>query len=158
MNIISYESDVAAWANQQAALIRSGQFNLLDLEHLAEEIEEVSKSEQRELAHRMAVLLMHLLKWEYQPLRRGNSWLRTIRDQRDDIKEHLDDVPSLRPKISDEKWIRSAYRSAVAKAAKETSIDADKFPETCPWSMVDVLTDGWLPIGTASTSAGEKVH
>lgn len=147
MDIISYESDVAAWANQQAALIRSRQFNLLDLEHLAEEIEDVSKSEQRELAHRMAVLLMHLLKWEFQPLRRGNSWLRTIRDQRDDIKDHLDDVPSLRPKISDEKWIRSAYRSAVAKAAKETNIDADKFPETCPWSMVDVLTDGWLPVG-----------
>lgn len=63
----SYDSDVIAWAQEQINLLRSGQFSRLDIEHIAEEIEDVGKSEQRELASRMAILLAHLLKWEYQP-------------------------------------------------------------------------------------------
>ena len=66
----TYEDDVVAWANEQARLLRTGRFDLLDIEHIAEEIEDVGKSEQRELANRMAVLLTHLLKWHYQPERR----------------------------------------------------------------------------------------
>lgn len=69
-----YEQDVAAWAEQQAALIRAGQFERLDLVHIAEEIEDVGKSEQRELANRMAVLLAHLLKWQFQPERQSCPW------------------------------------------------------------------------------------
>ena len=66
-----YETDVVAWASEQARLIRAGRFDLVDREHIAEEIEDVGKSEQRELATRMAVLLAHLLKWQHQPERRG---------------------------------------------------------------------------------------
>jgi len=65
MQTIRYEQDVVAWANEQARLLRAKRFDLLDLEHLAEEIEDVGKSEQRELANRMAVLLGHLLKWRF---------------------------------------------------------------------------------------------
>lgn len=82
MNSTSYETDVVAWANEQAELIRTRQFDKLDLSHIAEELQDVGKSEQRELAHRVAVLLMHLLKWEYQPSHRGNSWSLTIKEQR----------------------------------------------------------------------------
>ena len=60
---IRYENDIVAWANEQARLLRASRFDLLDLEHLAEEIEDVGRSEQRELANRMAVLLAHPLKW-----------------------------------------------------------------------------------------------
>ena len=56
-----YETDVVAWASEQSRLIRAGRFELLDLAHIAEEIEDVGKSELRELASRMAVLLAHLL-------------------------------------------------------------------------------------------------
>lgn len=70
-----YETDVIAWANEQAAFIRAGRFDMLDLEHLADEIEDVGKSERRELRNRMAVLLTHLLKWKFQPERRGSSWI-----------------------------------------------------------------------------------
>ncbi|MDR0781146.1 MAG: DUF29 domain-containing protein [Pseudomonadales bacterium] len=71
----SYDKDVVAWAAEQAALLRAGKFSALDVEHLAEEIEDVGKSEQRELSNRMAVLLAHLLKWQYQSARRGASVL-----------------------------------------------------------------------------------
>ena len=76
-----YEADIVAWASEQARLLRSGRFDLLDTEHIAEEIEDVGKSEQRELASRMAVLLCHLIKWCYQPARQGASWLATIKTQ-----------------------------------------------------------------------------
>ncbi len=78
----TYDSDVAIWADEQASHIRARRFDLLDLEHLADEIQDVGKSERRELESRMAVLLAHWLKWKYQPDRRGSSWDRTIREQR----------------------------------------------------------------------------
>ena len=92
-----YENDVIAWANEQAAFIRAGQFNMLDLEHLADEIEDVGKSERRELRSRMAVLLAHLLKWQFQPSHRGSSWECTINDQRTMISRRLTRTPSLKP-------------------------------------------------------------
>ncbi|WPL19317.1 hypothetical protein Thiowin_04434 [Thiorhodovibrio winogradskyi] len=75
------EADIIAWANEQAGLLRSRRFDQLDIAHLVEEIEDVGKSEQRELASRMAVLLAHLLKWAYQCERRTPSWKRTILDE-----------------------------------------------------------------------------
>jgi hypothetical protein len=84
-----YDRDIIAWANEQARLLRAGHLDRIDIEHIAEEIEDVGKSEQRELASRMAVLLAHLLKWQFQPQRRGRSWQRTIRDQRNGIARRL---------------------------------------------------------------------
>jgi len=78
----SYDNDVMAWADEQARLLRAGCFDALDIAHIADEIEDVGKSEQRELASRMAVLLAHLLKWQLQPTRRGASWEITVRNQR----------------------------------------------------------------------------
>lgn len=74
----AYETDVIAWANEQARLLRAGLLSQLDIEHIADEIEDVGKSEKREIRNRMALLLAHLLKWQYQPIYRGNSWIRTI--------------------------------------------------------------------------------
>ncbi len=95
-DLATYDHDVVAWADEQAGLLRARRFELLDIDHLAEEIEDVGKSEQRELASRMAVLLAHLLKWQLQPERRGASWQTTIRVQRNALIAHLQSVPSLK--------------------------------------------------------------
>ena len=86
----SYEKDVVAWAIEPAHLLRSGQLSAFDIEHIAEEIEDVGKSEQRELASRLEVFLTHLLTWQYQPAYQGKSCLATIKEQRffDKLKEH----------------------------------------------------------------------
>lgn len=139
----SYEKDVVAWANEQAALLRAGKFSALDIEHIAEEIEDVGKSEQRELASRMAVLLAHLLKWQYQPERRGASWQRTLKEQRRAIVEHLEETPSLKRSLLDEHWIRKTWADAVARAVGET--DLDVFPEACPWTMEQAVNLAFLP-------------
>lgn len=140
---IRYESDVVAWANEQASLIRARRFDLLDLEHIAEEIEDVGKSEQRELANRMAILLFHLLKWQYQPERRGGSWSRTIKEQRKRVAIALEQTPSLKPFLSDKSWLDDVWADAVARAIAET--DMDSFPEESPWTMAEIIETGWLP-------------
>ena len=140
---IGYDQDVVAWAAEQARLIREGRFDQLDIEHIADEIEDVGKSEQRELASRMAILLAHLLKWQVQPALRGASWDRTIREQRKQVLRRLKRTPSLRPLLTDPEWGEGAWGDAVTLAISETSLDA--FPEACPWLLADVLGDGWLP-------------
>ena len=144
----SYDIDVVAWSNEQAQRIRAGKFDQLDLEHLAEEIEDVGKSEQRQLANRMSVLFAHLLKWAFQPELRASSdsWRLTIKEQRKRIVARLAKTPSLNKSLTDVDWLDDAWVDAVALARKETGIVI--FPEVCPWSMGDVLAEGWLPTGS----------
>lgn len=139
----TYEGDVIAWASEQARLLRERRFDELDIENIAEEIEDVGKSEQRELASRMAVLLAHLLKWHFQPARRSESWRRTITDQRRMIRRRLAKTPSLHPMLTDAEWQDDMWSDAVAQAMNETG--QGDFPLACPWSFDDVLTDGWVP-------------
>ena len=139
----SYETDVVAWANEQAALIRAGKFDQLDAEHLAEEVEAMSAKEKRELRNRLAVLLQHLLKWQFQPQFRSDSWTTTMFEQRLNIHDILEDSPSLRGILNER--FDSAYRLAASQAARETKIALANFPKTCPFSLENVLTEGWLP-------------
>ncbi len=141
----SYDTDVVAWANEQAQFIRAGCFDQLDLVHIAEEIEDVGKSEQRELASRMAVLLAHLLKWHYQPSKRSKSWQFTIATQRKDVAYVLKEAPSLRTKFLDDAWVDLVWAKAKGQAETETGLEVATFPEACPWPMAKVLDADWLP-------------
>lgn len=143
--VVAYDADVVAWSLEQARLLRAGQFSLLDIEHIAEEIEDVGKSEQRELAHRMAVLLAHLLKWQYQPDYKGNSWRRTIVDQREGVVRRLKKTPSLKTSLSDPDWWADAWQDARQDAARGTGIGYDQFPATCPWSPDQILSQDFWP-------------
>ncbi|MDD2725065.1 MAG: DUF29 domain-containing protein [Methylovulum sp.] len=145
MATVNYEEDIVAWANEQAWLVRNKKFDLLDLEHIAEEIEDVGKSEQRELASRMAVLLCHLLKWQYQPARQGASWRATIKAQRARIKRRLHKTPSLNSCLTDAEWWADAWDDARDVAEKETGIAYEKFSEQCPWEVENILSETWFP-------------
>src|SRR4029077_12450499 len=103
-----YDRDFYAWANEQAALLRAGRLAEADLENIAEEIESMGRSERRELINRLTVLLLHLLKWQFQPGLRGNSWRLSIEEQRYRLEDHLNDNPSLKAQIT--LAIRDAYR------------------------------------------------
>jgi hypothetical protein len=140
-----YEKDVVAWAYEQAALLRAGKLASIDIEHIAEEIEDVGKSEQREFASRMAILLAHLLKWQFQPERRTNSWTNTILTQRAAIERRLRKTPSLKPMLTEEDRIADMWGDAREQAANEARIGFADFPESCPWTMSSVLEQGFLP-------------
>ncbi|MBP2169444.1 hypothetical protein J2125_002636 [Erwinia toletana] len=138
-----YETDVVAWANEQAALLRAGKLSQIDIENIAEEIEDVGKSEKRELESRMAVLLAHLLKWQFQPERRGSSWQRTIKEQRKSVQSRLRKTPSLKGCLTDPEWLEGVWSDAVASAAEETGLDS--FPESCVWSAEMILSEVFYP-------------
>jgi hypothetical protein len=139
----TYDTDVITWATEQAALLRSGKLSALDIEHIAEEIEDVGKSERRELASRMALLLAHLLKWELQRERRGSSWQRTIKEQRRAIAAHIRETPSLKTSLDSKDWFEGVWADALAKAIEETGLDL--FPENCPWSVEQILSREYYP-------------
>ena len=140
-----YDADVVAWAIEQASLLRTGRLSDLDIEHIAEEIEDVGKSEQRELAGRMAVLLAHLLKWEYQPERRGSSWEDTIRTQRERIERRICKTPSLRASLTDADWQADVWDDAVDDAVKETGMARKVFPRSCPWTKEQIMSQDFYP-------------
>ena len=144
MENIAYDKDVIAWSREQARLLRAGRFAQLDIEHLADEIEDVGKSEKRELASRMSVLLAHLLKWQHQPDRRGRSWRTTIEVQRDSIAIALRQTPSLKATMRDPDWQKVVWGDARDIAGRETGLDVD-FGAACPWTEAQVLGVDWLP-------------
>ena len=138
-----YDTDFYAWANRQAALLRAGRLGEADVANIAEEIESMGKSQKRELINRLAVLLMHLLKWRYQPNRRGKSWRLTIRRQRLDLVDHFADNPSLKLQIAAS--MASAYQRGRIDAAQETQLEPEDFPESCPWTYDEIIDDTFWP-------------
>ena len=143
MSASLYDQDFYAWANEQAALLRAGKLNAADIEHIAEEIESMGKTEKRELVSRLAVLLLHLLKWRYQPLLQGPSWRTTIINQRFEIADHLADNPSLKSQLAEA--MTRAYRRAIGEAALESGLPGKTFPPTCPWSFEQTVDEGFWP-------------
>jgi hypothetical protein len=128
-----YDKDLYAWAMTTARMVREGRLDELDREHLAEELESMGKSELRALERRLAVLLAHLLKWQFQPEKRSKSWQRTLIEQRKRIARLLRDSPSLRPKLDE--TLSDAYDSALRLAAEDTGLDESDFPAACPYPV-----------------------
>ena len=143
LNTSLYERDTYAWSIEQAALLRAGRLSEADIENIAEEIESVGKSEKRELESRLRVLLMHLLKWQFQPERRGGSWRTTIDAQRVGIADHLEDNPSLKSQL--QVAIVRAYRLAGIDASGETGLRRGDFPPACPWSFAQFSDADFWP-------------
>jgi hypothetical protein len=139
----TYDSDFNAWANEQAALLRAGKLAEADLAHIAEEIESMGKIEKRELVSRLAVLLLHLLKWRFQPELRSASWRLSVEEQRLQVASHLDDNPSLRALLGTA--IAGAYRLAVIGARRETGLGPATFLAACPWSFDQMMDDDFWP-------------
>lgn len=134
-----YETDFHAWTQQQAAYLRQGKFELLDLENLSEEIESLGRQEKRELRSRLEVLLAHLIKWYYQPEKRSKSWIYTIREQRRRIEHHLMENPSLKPYLPEA--ISISYETALDLVGQETPLDPETLPQTCPFSEAQIFEE-----------------
>ncbi|KTL62939.1 MULTISPECIES: DUF29 domain-containing protein [Photorhabdus] len=138
-----YDSDFYGWIQEQAGLLRSGDLSQLDTENLLEEIEAMGRSERRELRSRLEILLAHLLKWRYQADRRGRSWELTIEEQRDKAIDCLQESPSLKNKLNEH--LEKAYIAARRLAEKETLINRNIFPETCPWTFEQIMDENFWP-------------
>ncbi len=138
-----YDRDFFAWSREQADLLHAGKLAEADIEHIAEEIDSMGRAEKRELVSRLSVLLLHLLKWRYQPEKQSPSWEASIKVQRNRIADHLDDNPSLKPLLP--QALASAYRDAALEAVAETGLAESTFPQACPWTAEQALGAGFWP-------------
>jgi hypothetical protein len=139
----TYDRDFYAWANEQAALLRAGRLSEADIAHIAEEIESMGRTEKRELVSRLAVLLLHFLKWQFQPERRGTSWTASIKVQRNRLADHLDDNPSLKA-ILPQSIVR-AYEDALLEAEAESRLPGSTFQALCPRSFTQIMDPAFWP-------------
>ena len=139
----NYDVDFYAWANEQSALLRAGKLSAADIDNIAEEIATLGRSEKRELVNRLSVLLMHLLKWQFQPDKRSRSWEFSIKDQRRMLASHLRDNPSLKYQLLES--IAEAYGSAAGRAGLETGLPDDAFPPHCQYSTDKMMSADFWP-------------
>lgn len=134
-----YETDFHAWTQQQKKLLAAEKYTELDLSNLIEEIDSLGKQERNELRNRLGILLGHLLKWHYQPSLRCKSCLCTVKEQRVRILEHLQDNPSLQSCWSS--ILLRAYQDGLRLIERETPIDVETLPQTCPFTDHQIFTE-----------------
>ena len=133
----TYEGDFAAWAFHQAMLLRSGQLHLLDRAWIAEELDSLGRQEFDKLESALRLVLMHILKWNFQPERRTRGWSTSIETHRNRVRKQFDENPSLAPRR--EEAVESAYRDARSEASGETNLPKKTFPAICPYSWDDIM-------------------
>jgi Domain of unknown function DUF29 len=141
----SYEEDGYSWALEQAALLRARQLDQIDIENIAEEIESLGKSFANELRSRYDTLVMRLLKWQFQPEQRSNSWAATIRRERREIERHLRLNPGLKSRRIE--LFADSCDGARDGAVAETDLPPRTFPEACPYSLEEVTNPDFWPGG-----------
>jgi hypothetical protein len=133
-----YQRDFYSWLLEQARHVREGRWDAVDRENVAEEIESLGREQFNKLESALRVLILHILKWDHQPVRRSRSWALSIRQQRLEVDDVLADNPGLKPRIAEA--LARAYRKARLQAIKETNLKESRFPEACPYSFDDVVS------------------
>jgi len=146
-----YERDFDSWIQQHITLLKQGRVNEIDVEHLIEELEDMGKSNRRELSNRFVPLIAHLLKWQYQYKQlqdrwgsfTGGSWKGTITEQRTKIAKIFKQNPSLKSNLQD--VIQEAYPDALEITVDETGLSESTFPDSCPYTVEQLLDKKFYP-------------
>lgn len=138
-----YEQDFFLWLQTTANLLKEKQFQEIDLENLIEEIESLCRAEKRAVKRNLKILIMHLLKYQYQSELRSNNWRYTIIEHRNRLKDDLKDSPSLKPYLLE--VFEDTYQDARKEAAAETGLSLDTFPLEFPFSIEETLNPDFLP-------------
>ncbi|MEH1841823.1 MAG: DUF29 domain-containing protein [Nostoc sp.] len=138
-----YDTDYLQWIQTTVEKLQSHDYTNVDWENLIEEIADMGRSERRSLKSNLIVILVHLLKWQFQPEKRSGSWEGSIIEHRRRVKEALDDSPSLKSYI--ESVFAECYAQAVKQAKAETGLLVESFPLVCPYQLLEVTNDQFLP-------------
>lgn len=136
--LLPYEADFFKWTQTQANLLKKEEFTKLDIDNLIEEIESLGKSQRDKLESHLTILLMHLLKIEYQPTHHSKSWDLSVKNARHHVKKTIEQNPSLKSKMAE--ILNDAYYSARLMAAQETGLDEKVFPKSCKLKIEEILT------------------
>ena len=139
---ILYEQDYYLWLEATAQLLREGQLSALDAANLLEEIEDMGRSEKRAVYSNLKMLLMHLLKYGYQPEKRSNSWRASIVEHRQRLKKAFQESPSLQAYYTE--IFNECYQDARELAAAETGLAIDNFPVETPFTSEEILKSDYF--------------
>jgi hypothetical protein len=139
----AYDRDFYSWSIEQGRLVREGRWDAVDRENVAEEIESLGREQFNKLESALRALMLHILKWDHQPGRRSRSWSLSICRARLDVDDVLADNPGLESRIAEA--TARAYRKARLEAVKETGLDEETFPDTCPYSWDDINARTFSP-------------
>jgi len=140
---VDYDQDYHAWLLENARLLREGRLYEIDVEHIAEELQDMGNSERRAVESFLRLLMLHLLKWRHQPERRTPSWIHTIGNARYEVERRLADSPSLRPRLPE--FAAQDYPNARRSAARETGVPVATFPQDCPFTIEQLLDEDYWP-------------
>lgn len=125
-----YERDFYLWVTDTVAKLEAREFDKLDLENLIEEIDALGRRDRRELKSRLRVLLSHLLKRCYVPSPEDfRGWELTIREQRTELQDLLEQSPSLKQYLLDE--FDPVWGSALSQVRED--YPSIQFPDSCPF-------------------------
>jgi Domain of unknown function DUF29 len=138
-----YEADYLQWLETTVQNIKSQEYGAVDWGNLIEEMEDMGRRERQSLESNFIVLVIHLLKWQFQPQQRSGSWESSILEHRRRVKKALKDSPSLKPYL--ESIEAECYGEAVKQAKAETGLLLEAFPVNCPYELVGILKDDFLP-------------
>ncbi|MEO1590218.1 MAG: DUF29 domain-containing protein [Cyanobacteria bacterium J06632_22] len=136
-----YDADYVQWVTTTAEQLRRGDYKAVDWANLLDEIEDMARRERQALMSNLRVLLLHLLKWQYQSEKKTRSWASSIVEHRICIEESLEASPSLKPYL-DQEWGK-AYVRAVKLALKETGLPKTTFPQDCPFTLIQVMDENF---------------
>jgi hypothetical protein len=138
-----YEQDFHLWLTETVELLKARQVERLDYDNLIEELASMGISQKHALKSNLTQILMHLLKWRYQPEKQSKSWRYTLLEHRDRIEESLQDSPSLRVYFNE--ILDSCYQKARRYAQVETGLPISTFPEMLPFATADILDPDYYP-------------
>ncbi len=138
-----YDQDYLAWIEKTGQQLTDAKWDEIDLKNLIEEIQDLGKSQRQALLNNLTIILLHLLKYKYQPAHRRNSWLASIVEHRIRVENHIDDIPSLKPYLQE--VFGKAYNNGRRRAAIETGLNLDIFPVECPFTVERTFNLDFLP-------------
>lgn len=138
-----YETDFFEWTQRNAELLNRGCLEQADIPHIAEEIADMGRRDRREVESYLSRLVMHMLKWQFQPDQRSGSWQNSIDDSREEIGRIFKQSPSLRPYAAAS--VEEIYPAARRKASRETGLPRTAFPEECPYSFEQLIDEDFFP-------------
>lgn len=141
--IPKHDEDFYGWAVHTAQLLKDRKMREVDFDGLIEELEEMGISNKHALKNRLAQLIFHLLKWQFQPNFRGRSWEGSIEEQRIRLNDLLEDNPSLKSMIGEA--LQKSYKLALSLIRKETPLDLKTLPKECPYTFEQVINDDFYP-------------
>lgn len=138
-----YEADYLSWLDATADALKRKDYGVIDWENIIEEIEDMGRRERQSLKSNLVILLLHLLKWQFQPDKQSNSWKASIIEHRQRLEDSVEASPSLKPYL--ETLLTKAYGNAVERAAAETGLSEAAFPQDCPYTLNQIMSKGFLP-------------